>query len=100
MPCTARETALLLVAERGGDEIRHQRTVLMERFPSLTFMAATDLLETALKIRDDGHRIGARVAREEMIRKDALEVLAATWPGTPREELGRLVDDGVAGELR
>ena len=100
MPCTARATALLLVAERGGNEIRHHRTVLLERFPSLTYMAATDLLETALKIRDDAHRVGARVAREELSREDALEVLAATWPETKRDELDRLIDEGGVAELR
>jgi hypothetical protein len=100
MPCTPRETALLFVTERGGGDLRQQRTILMERFPSLTFMAATDLLETAVKIRDDGHRLGARVARGEVDREDALTVLAATWPDTKPEELERLVDDGFAGELR
>ena len=80
MPCTPRETALTLLAERGAAKLEHLRAVIMERFPSLSFLAATDLLEEAMRTRDKCLAAGARVARGEADRDEALDDLAARWP--------------------
>jgi len=100
MPCTARETALLLVAERGGGDLRHHRTVIMERFPSLTFLAATELLEEAERVRGAAFAVGACAARGETDAATAQEKLAARWPEVPPATLAKMIADGEAGELR
>ena len=100
MPCTAQETAFLLVAECGGGDLRHHRTVMMERFPSLTFLAATELLEEAERARKAAFEIGARAARGETDAATAQDDLAARWPDVPPATLAKMIADGVAGELR
>ncbi|MEN8149631.1 MAG: hypothetical protein ABFS86_07390 [Planctomycetota bacterium] len=100
MPCTPRETAFVLVAERGGGDLKHHRTVMMERFPSLTFLAATELLEEAARVREAAFEVGARVARGETDAATARAELAARWPEVPPDALAKMIADGAAGELR
>jgi hypothetical protein len=100
MPCTPYETALLLTAERGPSSLKAMRQVLLDRFPSLTFLAATDLLDEAAKIREEAFAAGVRIHRGEIGIDTALEDLAAAWPQAPEENLRRFLDDGIAAALR
>jgi ribosomal 50S subunit-associated protein YjgA (DUF615 family) len=100
MPCTARETALLLIAERGPSGSKEMRQVLLDRFPTLTFLAATDLLDEAAKVRQAALDAGCRVNRGEVEGEAALAGLVNDWPKASEETLRRLLEDGIAAALK
>lgn len=100
MPCTPYETALLLIAERGPSVSKEMRQVLLDRFPTLTFLAATDLLDEAAKIRQEALDAGHRVKRGEVEEEAALAILVADWPKASEESLRRLLENGIAAALK
>ena len=100
MPCTPLDTALLLVAERGPSDLGRLREVLMERFPSLTFLAATELLEDAIEVRDRAFDVADRVFRGRTTRESALSELSETCPEVPADALERFLDDGFLAASR